>query len=109
MTRLPKCFQNPSDYDPHYCAECTQERDCYKRWIKKLKKESEETPKKVWLAFEHGFVAQSCNVDKDGSGYSMFLPEYTPHKFVDCDTIVEWIKTQKNISKEKIIDFINNF
>ena len=73
MAHIPKCFQNSSDYDPHYCAECAQERDCYKRWVKKLEKESEIIPRKVMNKYEEALARA-----RKGLPLNEIFPELKP-------------------------------
>ena len=45
---------------------------------------------KIFLAFEHGFVAQSSTIKKDANGNNIFLSEYNPIEYLRKDVLLEW-------------------
>lgn len=53
-----------------------------------------ETPDKIFLAFEHGFVAQSSTNKKDANGNNIFLSKYNPIEYLRKDTLLEWAKAK---------------
>lgn len=65
------------------------------------KKTSMEVPNKIFLAFEHGFVAQASISKKDANGNNIFLPEYNPIEYLRKDILLEWAKELKFLLKDK--------
>lgn len=53
------------------------------------------SPDKIFLAFEHGFVAQASNIEKDANGNSIFLSEYNPVEYIRKDALLEWVKEKE--------------
>lgn len=52
-------------------------------------------PNKIFLAFEHEFVAQSSTTEKDANGNSIFLPELNPIEYVRKDALLEIIENAR--------------
>jgi len=53
-----------------------------------------KAPDKIYLAFEHGFVAQASTSKKDANGNSIFLSKYNPIEYIRKDAILEWAKKE---------------
>ena len=64
-----------------------------------------ESPDKIFLAFEHGFVAQASTSKKDANGNSIFLSEYNPIEYIRKDALLEWAKEKYNEYKQMDEDF----
>lgn len=57
-------------------------------------------PDKIYLAFDHGFVAQSSTSKEDVNGNSIFLSEYKPIEYIRKDALLEWIEEYQNTLSE---------
>lgn len=61
-----------------------------------------EVPDKIYLAFDHGFVAQSSISKEDANGNSIFLSKYKPIEYIRKDALLEWIEEYRNILSESL-------
>lgn len=59
-----------------------------------IERKANENPDKIYLAFDHGFVAQSSTSKEDVNGNSIFLSEYKPIEYIRKNALLEWAERE---------------